>query len=447
MTKDTDKTSALRKRAQAVLDETGVHTHPLSAGESKELIHTLNTYQIELELQNEELRNTQEALEKSRHKYLNLYEFAPVGYLTVDLRGHISKTNLTAAAMLAVERDRLINQPLSNFIQHADQDIYFRHRTLLVESRSRQSCELVMKTGKGTTFHAQMESVIQSSADSDSIAFWTVLSDISRRKEAEEALQQAKKHLEHRVRERTIELQKTHSQLLHAEKLAAIGKLSASIAHEFSNPLQGLLSIIKGIKGRTQLHEDDAQLMEMAFTECLRMRDLLHCLHDFNRPSSGKTAPIDVHAIIDAILLLGTKEFRKQKIHIEKNYAATLPLMIGVADQIKQVLLNLLNNAVDACEGGGVLTITTAAEDSNIMIKIKDSGVGIPPENMPFIFEPFFSTKAATKGTGLGLAVSSGIVQQHGGSLTVASTPGKGSIFSLVLPVNETSEPRQNTLY
>lgn len=435
---DVNKFSELRKRARAVLDDTGHPVKSLSAVESSKLIHELNTYQIELELQNEELRKTQEELEQSRSSYVDLYEFAPVGYLTVDQRSHIIKSNLTAAKMLGVERSRLIGQTLTNFIQHGDQDIYFRHHTSLLESQSPQSCELSMIGGTGRNLYTQVESVLQSSAESDTILIWTVLTDISQRKEAEEALLKAKKHLEYKVKERTVDLQKTHSQLLHAEKLATIGKLAASIAHEFNNPLQGILSILQGIRKRAKPDKEDQLLITLAIDESLRMRDLIYCLQDFNRPSPGIKGPFDIHRAIDAILLLTTYEFRKKKIRIEKNYSDTMPLIIGVADQIKQVLLNLFNNAADACIGGGVITITTAAADTNIRIDIEDSGVGISPEDMPRIFDPFFSTKPEVEGTGLGLAVSYGIVTQHGGTLTATSSPGKGSLFCLILPVKET---------
>lgn len=178
----------------------------------------------------------------------------------------------------------------------------------------------------------------------------------------------------------------------------------------------------------------------MAVKECNRMRDLIKSLQDFNRPTSGRLAPMDIHTAINSILLLGKKEYKKRKITIEKVYAENLPHIKAVADQIKQVFLNLLNNAADACEEGGTITIRTEAHMDNIVIRIQDTGAGIKPEDKVHIFEPFFTTKPTIKGTGLGLSVSYGIIKGHGGTINVESESGKGSIFSITLPI----QGRQN---
>jgi PAS domain S-box-containing protein len=259
--------------------------------------------------------------------------------------------------------------------------------------------------------------------------------DISERKGMAEALQKAHDELEQRVEERTIELQKTHEQLLHAEKLSAIGKLSASIAHEFNNPLQGLMNIVKGVSKRASLDADDTELMDIAISECHRMRDLIRSLQNFNRPTSGRPASIDIHALMDSILLLNKKEYKTREITVEKIYAENIPRIKAVADQIKQVLLNLLNNAADACKRGGTITIRTEAHKGIIVIRIRNTGIGIRPEDKDHIFEPFFTTKPEVKGTGLGLSVSYGIIKAHGGDINVESKPGKGTTFSIILPI------------
>ncbi len=227
----------------------------------------------------------------------------------------------------------------------------------------------------------------------------------------------------------------TEAQLLHAEKLSAIGGLSASIAHEFNNPLQGVMSVIKGVKRRASLSGDDAKLVDMAINECNRMRDLIKSLQDFNRPSSGRVAPINMHDTIDSILLLSKKEYEGRGITVVTNYAEEMPLIKAVADQVKQVLLNLLNNASSACEGGGTITINTKVSKGNIAIQIQDNGQGIKTENLGHVFEPFFTTKPGMKGIGLGLSISYGIVQEHGGNIDVESEIGKGATFTVSLPI------------
>jgi len=171
--------------------------------------------------------------------------------------------------------------------------------------------------------------------------------EIAERKQVEEALRISEKkllmlnnELELRVEQRTHELQETQSKYLHAEKLSAIGQLSASIAHEFNNPLQGLSAILKGLKRRAILDEEDKELLDLAISENKRMTNLIRGLQDFNRPSSGKKTVIDIHASIDTLLLLFKSDFKRKNIRMELNYETQLPKTLAIPDQIKQVFLN-----------------------------------------------------------------------------------------------------------
>ena len=145
---------------------------------------------------------------------------------------------------------------------------------------------------------------------------------------------------------------------------------------------------------------------------------------------------MDIHATIDSLLLLCRDEYNTKKIVTKTHYAEDMVQIKAVGDQIKQVVLNLLNNGVHACEGGGtIIIITEVASEDNIVIKIKDSGKGIKPKHIDRIFEPFFTTKPAIKGTRLGLSVSYGIIKKHGGRIDVASEPRRGATFTVTLPV------------
>ncbi len=262
------------------------------------------------------------------------------------------------------------------------------------------------------------------------------ITDITERRQAEIALEKAHGELEQQIEKRTLELKDSHEQLLHSEKLAAIGGLSASIAHEFNNPLQGIMTVIKGVKRRAALDAEDVKLVDMAINECTRMKDLINSLQDFNRPSSGKIAPMNIHAAIDSLLMLSKKEYIIKGIVVKTHYAEDMVQIKGVADQIKQVVLNLLNNAAYACKRGDTITIITeVVGKKDIVIKIQDSGKGIKSEHISKIFDPFFSTKPKIKGTGLGLSVSYGIVKKHGGRIDVISEPGRGSTFTITLPI------------
>ena len=263
-----------------------------------------------------------------------------------------------------------------------------------------------------------------------------IFRDISELKRVQLELEAINEDLERRVEARTKELQETQKQYLHAEKLSAIGKLSASIAHEFNNPLQGILAIIKGVKKRAVLEPEDRDLLEAAIGECDRIKELIRSLQDFNRPSSGRRTMIDIHKSLESILLLHKNDFKTKRIRVECDFAAHLPQILAVPDQIKQVLLNLLTNAADACHHPGcTITVRTRGDGETITVAISDTGIGIKPEEIELIFQPFYTTKPEVKGTGLGLSVSYGIVKKHGGSIEVESQPGVGSTFTIRLPI------------
>jgi signal transduction histidine kinase len=255
------------------------------------------------------------------------------------------------------------------------------------------------------------------------------------RKLVEEQLQALNDDLERRVENRTRELQETQAQYLHAEKLSAVGKLSASIAHEFNNPLQGIKAILKGLKRRAILEEEDKELLDLAISENERMKNLIKSLQDFNRPSAGQKMEMDVHAALDSLLLLYKSDFKRKRISTLRKYAEGFPPITVVPDQFKQVFLNLLNNAMDACsEKGGEITISTCHSNQKVAISIQDTGIGLSDDDRNKIFEPFFTTKAKEKGTGLGLSICQDIIQHHQGEIRVESSPGKGSTFTILLP-------------
>jgi PAS domain S-box-containing protein len=429
------KFTELRRLALEILDRCRQADPVTFISDLRELIVELDTNRVELELQNEDLREAQVELEKLHRKYNELYQLAPIGYLTLSRDGRIVETNTRAAHMLDLNRAELGDLKLSAFVHFDDQDTFHLHLQSLLESWRRQSCRLRLQNRAGTVLHVQLEGILR--VDNDEIAGQILLAmaDISELIEAREQLYALNEELELRVKRRTEKLEHTQSQLLHSEKLAAIGTLAASIAHELNNPLQGVLNIIKGVGRRGVLEPEDAELMAIAVNECKRMRSLIQALQDFNRPTSGIRAPIDIHNALDSIILLYKKQFSTKNITVDKHYAVNLPIIYAVDDQLKQVIMNLLANAVDACKNGGQITINTEADHSYLAFSIKDNGIGIDPAHKHHIFEPFFSTKPEVKGTGLGLSVSYGIIKKHNGVIEVNSMPGKGTVFRIKLPL------------
>jgi PAS domain S-box-containing protein len=266
--------------------------------------------------------------------------------------------------------------------------------------------------------------------------FSTISRDITERKRKDAELELHRNHLEQLVEERTAELKKVHERFLHAEKLAALGKMTGSIAHEFNNPLYGVRNVLEQTAEHLAHDAEYKPLLTLAVKECNRMADMIRRLRDFYKPSDGVKVWLDVQQTLDDTALLMKKQLMTRKIQLKKNYAPGLPKIWVVGDQMKQVFLNLLQNADEAIDdaGGNIILTTESVDGVAVKISVEDTGEGISPENMKLIFDPFFSTKAV-KGTGLGLSVCHGIVNSMGGKIEVRSEPGKGSIFTVSLPL------------
>ncbi|MBT5347318.1 MAG: response regulator, partial [Nitrospina sp.] len=253
------------------------------------------------------------------------------------------------------------------------------------------------------------------------------------------ANQQLKKEIAERERSEK-ELQNVNQQLLHVEKLSALGQLAASIAHEFNNPLMGIRNTLEQVQQGTTMEDSLKELVELSINESNRIMNLAHQLKDFYRPTSGTPQPLNLHNAIDDMLMLKKNDFNKENIQLTKEYVECLPDVRVVEDQFKQVILNLLQNSNEACKKGGAITIRTKVLNSNVEVEIEDIGQGIKQQHMEKIFDPFFTTKGEVKGTGLGLSVSYGIIKKHGGDLKVRSTEGRGTQSIITLPINSNGE-------
>ncbi len=246
--------------------------------------------------------------------------------------------------------------------------------------------------------------------------------------------------LERRVEERTRELRETRDQLIHAEKLAALGELAAGIVHEINNPLHILQAYMDYLAAQVEPDSDIADLLEPMISSLDSISHLTSQLRDFSRPAAGERSAVDINETLCKVLRLAHKELQHSRINVQKALDPDLPPVIGDRRQLEQVFLNLILNARDAMPGGGVLRVETAALTDAVQIRFADTGIGIAPEDLPRIFDPYFTTKA-DRGTGLGLAISQQIVLRHGGRISAASTVGKGTVFTLTLPVGADEMP------
>ena len=232
-------------------------------------------------------------------------------------------------------------------------------------------------------------------------------------------------------------LRKSEQLRAESEKLAAVGRLAAGVAHEINNPLTGVLTFSHLLREKENLDEQDKQDLALIIRETTRASEIVRGLLDFARERPALKETLDVNDVIRrTVQLLGSQK-AFPRITVSERLQEDLPRVDGDMNQLQQVFLNLSLNACEAMQDGGTLTITTSVQDRKVLVKVADTGCGIKREHLGQIFEPFFSTKPVGQGTGLGLSVTYGIVQQHGGALQVESEVGHGTTFTVVLPSAE----------
>lgn len=244
--------------------------------------------------------------------------------------------------------------------------------------------------------------------------------------------------------EKAIEqLETTQAQLIHSEKMGALGEIYAGLTHEINNPLGimiGKLELALKIAKEHQMPRELTRDLEIVTRNGLRISELIRSLLIFSRKNTLSFTETALNHVIAEVVELVDKPYAKQHIQIDRHFASKLPYCYASAGHLHQVFLGLLNNARDAMPQGGTITLRTYVNSHSLIAEVEDTGTGMAPDVKARIFEPFFTTKGVGKGTGLGLSVAYGIIKTHGGEITVESTPGKGSLFRLTLPIGG---PRQ----
>ncbi|HTX35803.1 MAG TPA: ATP-binding protein [Bryobacteraceae bacterium] len=255
-------------------------------------------------------------------------------------------------------------------------------------------------------------------------------------------------HIEEQVRRKTAELERVHKTLLSSEKMASIGKLAATVAHEINNPLFGILTYARLVLREIQKREIPAreELEEQLQTierESKRCGELVKNLLTFSRQAPSHREPNSLNTVVHRAVLLVQHKLAMQNVELAESLAEGLPPAECDANQIQQVVLVLMVNAGEAMPKGGRLEVSTAydAASDQLLIRVKDSGSGIPEGVLPHIFDPFFTTKEDQNRTGLGLAVAHSIVEQHAGEISVRSKPGEGTEFTVALPPADSERP------
>jgi len=226
-------------------------------------------------------------------------------------------------------------------------------------------------------------------------------------------------------------------QMARMDRLASLGRMSAGIAHEVRNPLTGVSLLLDELHDRLLGNEADQQLIRRALGEIERLESLVNEMLHFSSVSTQKLVYGKVDKVVLDSLFLIRKQCQRQKVTLIEQIDTDLPEVMLDPDRLKQVVINLLNNALDAMPAGGELQISVRQQDDHIVIQVQDDGIGISADQLPLIFEPFFTSKG--QGTGLGLAISYNIISDHGGEIEIESTLGEGTTVVVYLPVNRTS--------
>lgn len=225
-------------------------------------------------------------------------------------------------------------------------------------------------------------------------------------------------------------------QVIQAEKMSAIGQLAAGIAHEINNPLGGILNCLYNLRKKRLSPEREEEYIKSMEDGIHRVQRTVDQLLDFSQQHEPKLTSVDINNLVEGVLSLINYAIKKNGIKLKKEFTASLPQLMADQHKMGQVLMNILLNAVQAIKGKGQIRVKTFKENGWCCIEVMDNGNGIPPDILPRIFDPFFTTKDVGKGTGLGLAVSRGIVEIHSGRIDVKSELGKGTTFTVKLPIN-----------
>lgn len=404
---DSTKTDNLRQRANNILSNSDNFKKQLPLDQLQRSLQELSVYKIELEMQNEALRRTQSELEISRELYFDLYNLAPVGYLTLDINGRILEANLTVATMLGVNRGTLLNQPLSRFISPEDREACQLKRSLLSETGTAQSWDVSMLRLSGNVFRAHLQAIPGQKGE-----YKITLED-------------------------TSELWLIEQEMTKTQKIESLGILAGGIAHDFKNTLAVILGNIS--LARRQLHEPlkVAIRLQEAERATERAKNLANQLLTFAKGGDPIKKTIDVRATLKEAV-----SFALTGSNVKSLFFLAEDLLTVEADegQILQVIHNLVLNAVHAMQEGGTIEVNarnvSARHSGNKFVRfsIADTGFGISEQDLPKIFDPYFTTKQF--GSGLGLSSSYSIIKKHGGKIRAISILGKGSTFTISLPAS-----------
>jgi PAS domain S-box-containing protein len=409
--------SQLRQRAEEALRGKPVDLTGLPAEDIQSLLHELQVHQVELTLQNEELQHTQVALVTARDQYSDLYNFAPVGYCTVDRNGFILEANQTLSVLLGIDQAKLTHKKLSDFVDREAQDEYYLHHQRTFEESQRQVTDIQMVKHTGESIVMRLESALD---QKDPTRIRVILSDISEQKQAEKALAHY-----------TQELERANQ---------ALQDFSFIASHDLQEPLRKVKTFGEMLLANfgEALGDEGKSYLTRMMLAAARMDSLLRGLLAYSRVTTQAVpfAEVDLNRI--AAEVLSDLEARLMETG-GKVAVGELPTIQADPMQMRQLFQNLISNALKYHRPGvpPLVSVTSGSvANSSIEIIVKDNGIGIDMQYTEHIFEPFtrLNGKPAQDGTGMGLAICKKIIDRHHGTVSVSSVLDQGSTFTVTLP-------------
>lgn len=395
----------------------------------------------ELEASEAEQKRMEEALRRSEERYRAVTETAFAGIGITDPDENMAFVNPAFVQMLGYTQEELEGMNLSR-LTNPEEFARYQKFTQQRKEGVENHYETRLYRKDGVALNVLVSASPLTASDGSFEGTLAVVIDITERKQVEEALEKAKEayteKLVEMVRERTRELEQTQAQLIQSEKLAAMGKLAAGVAHEVNNPSGTLLmklNFLLSIADRETLSPRAISTLKVAVEQVERIAKIVQSLLSFSRQAEGRPVPTEMNRSVNAALTLFEHTVSSQKIDLCVRLKEDLPCVVADPTELEQVVINLFNNAVDAMPGGGRLSVATSVEHGWVCLRVEDTGTGIPDGDLHRVFDPFFTTKQVGEGTGLGLSVSYGIIQKMGGRIEVQSNQGQGTIFTVMLPV------------
>jgi hypothetical protein len=339
----------------------------------------------------------------------NVMESMDAGILVLDLEGRVVRWNRPMESLYRRRRDEVLGRALDEIFPASFLEALRGSLVLGEREEIAHIYKLHLPTAEGRSLMVNVSIAPFQVGSGERWGTILILEDVTARVRLEEQLQ-------------------------HSEKMASIGLLAAGVAHEVNTPLTGISSYTQMLRSQVAVEDPKAELLGKIEKQTFRAAKIINNLLNFARSGSPEVDALDLNKVVLDVLSLLEHQLAKSRIKVRKELAGDLPPVRGNENRLQQVFFNLVLNARDAMARGGWLTLATRADDDTVIVEVKDTGMGIRREDIKRIYDPFFTTKGIGRGTGLGLSVSYGIVQEHGGAIFVDSAPGKGTTFQVALP-------------